>query len=206
MDVFAFSIRIDEDMKEVIFDKQLAFLREIDRLKGIVRQSPLIDESRRENSAEHSWHVAVYALILAEHADSDVDISRVIKMMLIHDIVEIDAGDTPIHMLSGQSDQAAREREAADRLFGLLPADQGAELRRLWDEFEEAETKDAQFAKSLDRLQPLLHNIAVDGGTWAAAKATKEQVHERYGPTIEKGSATFWDLASRLVDEHFAER
>lgn len=193
-------------MEEEAFAKQLDFLREIDRLKSIVRQSPLIDSSRKENSAEHSWHVAMYALVLSEHADSSVDISRVIKMMLIHDIVEIDAGDTPIHSSIGQSDQAEREREAADRLFGLLPDGQGFELRRLWDEFEEAETKDAQFAKSLDRLQPLLHNIAVDGGTWAAAKATKEQVRERYGPTIEKGAAKFWRLASRLVEEHFAER
>ncbi|MCB0967288.1 MAG: HD domain-containing protein [Ilumatobacter sp.] len=146
--------------------QQLEFLIEIDRLKGVVRGSRIADGSRRENTAEHSWHLAMFALTLADHAVGEVDIGRVVRMLLIHDIVEIDAGDTPVFGGTPAADQAERERVAADRLFGLLPTDQAAEFRRLWDEFEAAETDDARFAKALDRLQPSLLNHVVGGGTW----------------------------------------
>ncbi|MET0186008.1 MAG: HD domain-containing protein, partial [Achromobacter sp.] len=133
---------------------QLSFLREIDRLKSVVRQSPLLDKSRHENSAEHSWHLGLYALVLAEYANGTVDINRVTKMLLLHDIVEIDVGDYPIHGGSSADVQAEEEARAAERIFGLLPPQQGAEFLSLWQEFERAESEDATFAKALDRFQP----------------------------------------------------
>lgn len=184
-------------------ERQLAFLREIDRLKSVVRMSPLIDQSRRENSAEHSWHLAMYALVLSEHAAAPVDVVRVVKMLLLHDIVEIDAGDTPFHDPSMQAGQAEREQRAAERIFSLLPAAQAAEFRGLWTEFEAAESDDAKFAKSLDRFQPLLHNVATGGGTWIAPGLDEAQVVSRYGPTIELGAPALWEAAARLVRAHF---
>lgn len=184
-------------------DRQLAFLREIDRLKSVVRMSPLIDRSRRENSAEHSWHLAMYALVLSEHAAAPVDVVRVVKMLLLHDIVEIDAGDTPLHDPSRQADQAERERLAAERIFSLLPDAQAAEFRSLWTEFEAAESDDAKFAKALDRFQPLLHNVATGGGTWLGPQVSEAQVFARYGPTIESGAPALWEAAATLVREHF---
>ncbi|KAI3590771.1 putative hydrolase [Cupriavidus sp. U2] len=186
-------------------ERQLAFLREIDRLKNVVRMSPLIDQSRRENSAEHSWHLAMYALVLSEHAAAPVDVVRVVKMLLLHDIVEIDAGDTPLHAASRQADQAERERRAAERIFSLLPAAQAAEFRGLWKEFEAAESDDAKFAKSLDRFQPLLHNVATGGGTWIAPGLDEAQVVARYGPTIERGAPALWEAAASLVRAHFRD-
>ena len=193
--------KVRSDMSDL--NDQLAFLKEIDRLKTIVRASPLIDQSRRENSAEHSWHLAMYALILAEYADDTIDLTRVIKMLLIHDIVEIDAGDTPIHGDAGHEDQESRERAAAERIFGLLPSNQGSELCELWIEFESAQTADAKFAKSLDRLQPLIHNVSTDGGTWKDHNVTQADVSVHYGKTIKTGSAALRELADRLVKEHF---
>ncbi len=186
--------------------RQLAFLAELDRLKLVVRQSPLVDRSRKENSAEHSWHLAMFALVLAEHAPG-VDAVHVVKLLLVHDIVEIDAGDAPIHA-AGQ-DKAAlalAERRAAERIFGLLPVEQGREMLALWEEFEEASTPDAQFAKALDRLQPLLLNTLTGGGTWTENGVTEQQVVERIGPTIEAGSPLLWQEASKLIRQHFAER
>lgn len=186
-------------------ERQLAFLREIDRLKSVLRMSPLIDQSRRENSAEHSWHLAMYALVLSEHAAAPVDVVRVVKMLLLHDIVEIDAGDTPFHDPTAQADQAERERLAAERIFSLLPDAQATEFRDLWTEFEAAESHDAAFAKALDRFQPLLHNVATDGGTWVAHQVSEEQVFARYGPTIANGAPALWEAAARLVREHFGK-
>jgi putative hydrolase of HD superfamily len=183
--------------------KQLSFLREIDRLKNIVRKSPLIDQSRRENSAEHSWHLAMYALILSDLSNEEIDINRVIRMLLIHDIVEIDAGDHPIHESTHNGNQEALEQEAARRIFGLLPEGQGKELIELWQEFEAGASNDATFAKALDRMQPLIHNVATGGGTWTEADVTEAQVKERYGPTISKGSSTMWLEANKLVESHF---
>jgi len=188
------------------FERQFAFLKEIDALKGVLRASPIIDKSRRENSAEHSWHLAMYALILAPSAPYEIDINRVIQMLLIHDVVEIDAGDTPIHGGAGLDGQAELEEKAADRLFGILPTGQGAKLRALWEEFEAAESNDAKFAKALDRLQPLIQNIHTDGGTWTDADVSEKQVHARYGPAIKGGSEAFWLYAEKLVRQHFAER
>lgn len=186
-------------------DQQLAFLAEIDGLKSVMRASPILDRSRKENSAEHSWHLAMYALILAPSAPFPVDINRVIKMLLIHDIVEIDAGDTPIHGGAGLDEQAALEQKAAARLFGMLPDDQNTELRSLWEEFEAGESNDAKFAKALDRLQPLIQNIHADGGTWVEAGVSEAQVHERYGPAISKGSDALWRRARAMVRAHFSE-
>jgi putative hydrolase of HD superfamily len=187
-------------------ERQLAFLREIDRLKSVVRLSPLIDGSRRENSAEHSWHLAMYALVLSEHAAGEVDVMRVVKMLLIHDIVEIDAGDVPFHLPATHAGQEARERLAAERLFGLLPAAQAAEFRELWFEFEAAESDDAKFAKALDRFQPMLHNAANGGGTWIECEVTLEQVKKRCRPPIEGGAPALWEVAAEMAEDHYRQR
>ncbi len=185
---------------------QLAFLAELDRLKLIVRQSPLIDRSRKENSAEHSWHLAMFAIVLSEHAP-DVDVFHVVKLLLVHDIVEIDAGDVPLH--SAGNDKALleqAEKQAAERIFGLLPTDQAQEFLALWREFEAAQTPAARFAKALDRLQPLFLNTLTDGGTWTENGVTEQQVTERYGPAIEGGSPVLWQAAAKLVQQHFLKK
>lgn len=186
--------------------RQLAFLTEIDRLKSVVRQSPLIDRSRRENSAEHSWHLALYALVLAEHAAAAVDVLRVVKMLLIHDIVEIDAGDVPFHLPAAHAGQAERERQAAERIFGLLPADQASEFHALWQEFEAAESADAQFAKALDRFQPMLHNAATGGGSWVEFQLTPEQITVRCQPPIARGAPALWEAAAGMVEAHYRDQ
>jgi len=185
-------------------EKQLAFLREIDRLKTVVRQSPLLDKSRKENSAEHSWHLAMYALVLSEYPSGAVDTTRVMQMLLLHDIVEIDVGDVPIHGTTGHDIQAAKESEAAARLFGLLPAPQGKAFLALWHEFERAETDDARFAKALDRFQPLLINVFTEGGTWTESGVSLEQVFARYGPAIQRGAPQLWAVCEEWVTRHFA--
>ncbi len=192
-----------ESLNDKTLDKQLDFLREIDQLKSVIRKSPLIDQSRRENSAEHSWHLAMYALILKDSSDQDINLDRVIKMLLIHDIVEIDAGDHPLHETIENSLQEEAERKAAERIFGLLPTSQGEELKALWYEFEAAESHDAVFAKSLDRLQPLIHNVATKGGTWVEGNVSHEQVKQRYGSVISAGSKRIWSLVQKLVSQHF---
>lgn len=191
-------------MQSTALVRQLRFLKEIDQLKSVVRQSPLLDGSRKENSAEHSWHLAMYALLLHEYAVGPVDANRVIRMLLLHDIVEIDVGDTPIHGGHAQEEQAERERVAARRLFGLLPQPQGAELLALWQEFEDAETEDARFAKALDRFQPLLVNVVTGGGTWTENGVSLEQVMSRYGPAIERGAPALWAECRQWVADHFS--
>ena len=186
-------------------ERQLAFLREIDRLKSVVRLSPLIDRSRRENSAEHSWHLAMYALVLAEHAAGSIDILRVVKMLLIHDIVEIDAGDVLFHDPATHVGQAERERLAAERLFGLLPEAQAVEFRDLWHEFEAAASDDAKFAKALDRFQPMLHNAATDGGSWVECAVTLEQIKARCQPPIERGAPALWKAAEEMAEAHYRQ-
>lgn len=187
-------------------EKQLSFLREIDRLKSVVRQSPLLDKSRKENSAEHSWHLAMYALLLNEYASGPVNTHRVIQMLLLHDVVEIDVGDVPIHGGASGDWQAELEAKAAARLFGLLPTQQGNEFLALWQEFEAAESEDAQFAKALDRFQPLLVNVFTGGGTWAENGVSLEQVFSRYGPVIKKGAPLLWTVCEQWVSRHFAEQ
>lgn len=184
-------------------EKQLSFLREIDQLKTVFRQSPLLDRCRKENSAEHSWHLAMYALVLGEHAQGAVDTGRVARMLLLHDIVEIDVGDFPIHGGSSSELQTKRELEAAHRLFGLLPAPQADEFLKLWIEFEGAQTDDAKFAKALDRFQPLLTNVFSAGGTWVENGVSHDQVIARYGPVIKAGSPQLWALCEQWIDQHF---
>ena len=179
---------------------QLAFAVEIDRLKGVLRRTRLVDGSRHENSAEHSWHVAMMAVVLAGHAPDVVDLGRVLKMLLVHDVVEIDADDTFCYDAEANLDKADRERMAAERLFGLLPEGQGAELRALWDEFEEGRTAEARYAVALDRLQPLLLNYHGGGGSWREHAITRSQVLARMAP-IAEGAPGLWPTVLAMVDE-----
>lgn len=179
-------------------ERQIAFLLEIDGLKEIVRRTYLLSGSRRENSAEHSWHLAMAALLLAEHAAEPVNGARVAAMALVHDIVEIDAGDTFVYDTEAAADKAQRERAAAERLFGLLPADQGLLLRELWDEFEARSTPEARFAQALDRLLPVLHNIHTSGRAWRENGITADRVLAR-NAHIAEGSPVLWDFVRRLV-------
>ncbi|PRY26559.1 putative hydrolase of HD superfamily [Aliiruegeria haliotis] len=183
---------------------QFAFLQEIDRLKGVLRATPIGDNSRKENSAEHSWHIAMYALVLADQAGPEVDIARVIKMLLLHDIVEIDAGDAPIHASYDVAAQEAREQAAATRLFGLLPDDQATEFRAIWDEFEAAESPDAVFAKSIDRVQPLLLNLASGGGSWTDYDVTLDQIDTRVGTKVKRGAPAVWTHVRARVAAFFS--
>ncbi|MEC9196309.1 MAG: HD domain-containing protein [Pseudomonadota bacterium] len=184
---------------------QLAFLTEADRLKSIQRATTLCDASRRENSAEHSWHIALYALTLAEHAERPVNIGRVIQMILLHDIVEIDAGDAPIHGGPDPAIQAIKEQKAADRIFGILPADQRDHYRALWEEFEAAETDDAIFAKSIDRVQPLIANLETGGGSWIEYDVTAQQLETRVGVKVRRGAPKVWQALKQRIDSWFAE-
>lgn len=181
--------------------RQLDFLREIDRLKTVLRQTVLTDKSRRENSAEHSWHLAVMAGLLQEHANEPgLDVGRVIRMVLIHDIVEIDAGDTFAYDTAGHADKAEREERAAERLFGLLPDDQRAEMMDLWREFEDRTTPEAKFAAALDRLQPMIHNYLTEGHTWRQHGITAGQVLAR-NRHIAEGSEALWRFAEQMIND-----
>lgn len=182
-------------------DRQLRFILELDRLKGVGRQSYVLGGARKENSAEHSWHVALMVLVLAEYADAPLDRFRVVEMLLVHDIVEIEAGDTYIYDESGNQSKAEREQAAATRLFGLLPPDQAAQFRVLWEEYEAGETTEARFAGSLDRLMPLLHNVATAGRSWREHGVTAEQVRARIQPSIQMGCRRFWEYADAVVTE-----
>jgi putative hydrolase of HD superfamily len=179
--------------------QQLAFIIEVDRLKSVMRRSRLISDERYENSAEHSWHLALMVLILAEYANEPVDLLRTIKMVLIHDIVEIDAGDTFAYDAVGALDKEAREQEAAARLFGLLPEDQAAELHELWQEFEARQTPEARMANAVDRMMPLMHNYFTRGGSWQRHEVTRPQVINRVG-SIDDGSQELWRVAEALID------
>ena len=172
-------------------DEQIAFLVEIDKLKSILRQTPIADGSRRENTAEHSWHLAMFAVVLAEHAPEPVDVSKVIMMLLLHDIVEIDAGDTFIYAAADAAvaaQQEADELAAAHRIFSLLPIDQAARLRAVWDEFEAKETAEAKFAKTIDRLQPMLLNRMSGGGSWTAHGIAADRTRRLIHATMQPGS------------------
>ncbi len=181
-------------------DAQFAFLNEADRLKSVLRATTLVDGSRPENSGEHSWHLTLYAMVLADQSGPDVDINRVIKMLILHDLVEIDVGDVPIHSANGQAhsstDVQEAESAAATRIFGLLPHDLGQSFRALWDEFEAAQTPDAIFAKSLDRVQPVMANLQSGGGTWITYNVTEDQLHSRVGTKIARGAPKLWDWIS----------
>jgi putative hydrolases of HD superfamily len=180
-------------------DSQLRFLLEADRLKGVLRQSRITDGSRRENSAEHSWHLGLMSLVLGGYAPAGTDLSRVTAMVLVHDLVEIDAGDLFVYAGDqAQARQEEAERAAADRLFALLPASQAAGFRALWDEFEERRTPEAKFARALDRLQPMLANYQLGGGTWTQHGVTASQVLDKVA-LIEDGSAALGAFARELI-------
>lgn len=183
--------------------RQLRFVVEIDRLKTVLRQTLLTDASRRENSAEHSWHLGLMAALLAEHAGGAVDVARTMKMVLVHDVVEIDAGDAFCYDPAANLGKEERERAAAARIFGLLPAEQADELRGLWEEFEAGESPDARFAVALDRLQPLLQNLHSGGGSWRAHGIAREQVLRRMDP-IRTGAPALWPQVLALVEEAVA--
>ena len=185
--------------------RQLAFLVEADKVKTILRRNRVIaDPSRRENDAEHMYHFALMAMILAEHADTPVDTFRVLQMILIHDLVEIDAGDTFVYDVAAQAGKREREERAADRIFGLLPDDQTREIRALWEEFEAEETPEARFAAALDRLQPLTCNYQTQGGAWKEYGVTYSRVIER-NSKIARGSAKLWDHAKAMLDDALAK-
>ena len=190
-------------------DQQFAFLMEADKLKSVLRATPLCDGSRPENSGEHSWHLTLYALVLADQAGPGVDISRVIKMLILHDLVEIDVGDVPIHSANGvahgSAETAAAEARAADRIFGLLPNDLRDDLRAIWEEFEGNETADAVFAKSIDRVQPVLHNIAAGGGSWTEYNVTADQLDTRVGAKVARGAPGLWPYVRAKTRTFFGE-
>ncbi|UTZ22056.1 HD domain-containing protein [Vibrio campbellii] len=182
-------------------EKQLALIIELDQLKSVLRRTRVKSADRRlENSGEHSWHVALMAVLMQEHANAPIDIARVMKMLLIHDVVEIDAGDTFVYDVAASKEQEERELKAAERLFGMLPSDQGDELFALWKEFEAAQSDDAKYAKALDRLIPMLLNYHNDGQSWKEHGVTREQaltINKR----IESGSVTLWGKAKELIEE-----
>ncbi len=189
--------------------RQIAFVKELDRLKGVQRQTWLADASRRENSAEHSWHIAVMALVLAEYSPrNDLDLGRVIQMLLVHDVVEIDAGDTFCYNREAVAQQAEHEERAAERLFGILPPDMAARFRGLWDEFEARRTPESLLANALDRLQPILNNYASGGKSWRANGITREQVRRR-NRIVAEGAPELWayieDLLQQAVRQGFLE-
>ena len=181
-------------------EKQLQFIKEIDRLKDIYRRSYLLSQNRKENSAEHSWHVAVMALLLKDHADGEINVGRVVEMLLIHDIVEIDAGDTFCYDEKGKLSQHDRERKAAERIFGLLPDDQGKRLFDLWLEYDAEETDDACFAVAVDRLMPLLHNLGTEGKSWKENGVVKDQVLN-HNSKIVKSSSRLWEYVEAKIIE-----
>ena len=180
--------------------QQIGFILEIDRLKSVLRRTYLVHNPRHENSAEHSWHLAMMALLLAEHATAPVNLLRVLKMLLVHDIVEIDAGDTYCYDAAGSEGKAAREQDAARRIFGLLPVDQQAEMHDLWQEFEARQTPEAKFSTALDRLMPLLHNFHTQGRSWREHGITSAQVleHNRH---IGEGSQALWQSVEAMIKE-----
>jgi putative hydrolase of HD superfamily len=181
-------------------ERQLRFLMEIDWLKQVFRQSYVTDGSRKENDAEHSWHFALFALVLAEYANEPVDIGRVVRMALVHDIVEVDAGDVIVYDAAARTRQAAVERAAAERLFGMLPPEQGAEFRALWEEFEARLTPEARFAAALDRMQPVMLNLHTGGRSWREHGIARARVLAR-NAVIGEGSEALWECVRRMIEE-----
>lgn len=180
--------------------KQISFIKEIDKIKYIQRKTKLFNSNRPENDAEHSWHLAMMAIVLAEHADTPVDVLKVVKMVLIHDIVEIDAGDTFIYDNEKNHSNTDNERIAAQRIFGLLPQEQADELIAVWEEFEAGVSNEAKFAKAMDRLEPLLQNTSNNGGTWQEFDVDYSKVYEKK-KVIQEGSTTLWHYAENLLNE-----
>ncbi len=179
--------------------QQIGFIIEADRLKGVLRQTLVIESRRQENDAEHSWHLCLLVIVLAEHAEAKfLNLLRVLKMVILHDLVEIDAGDTFAYDTAAMVGQHDREARAADRIFGLLPADQAAEFRAIWDEFEERKTPEANFAAAVDRFQPMLLNCLTEGAAWKRHGVTHDRVVAR-NSHIAAGSAPLWDYAEKMI-------
>ena len=183
------------------FKQQIEFILEVDKLKHVLRQTILMDKSRQENSAEHSWHIALTVMVLSEYArDAEVDFFKVMKILLVHDLIEIDAGDTYCYDDQGRKDQAAKEKLAADRIFNLLPSDQARQFRDLWDEFEERKTPESRFANALDRVQPFLLNYFTHGRVWQKNKIRSGQVKKRMQP-VDEGAPVLWKYVASLIDD-----
>jgi putative hydrolase of HD superfamily len=180
--------------------KQIAFIHEIDKVKYILRKTKLFNSNRNENDAEHSWHLAIMAIILAEHANEPVDVLKVVKMLLIHDVVEIDAGDIFLYDTTINHTNTEAELKAAKRIFGLLPEEQAADLIAVWEEFEAGETMEAKFARAMDRLEPLLQNVSNGGGTWKEFDVRYEKVLEKKS-VIKNGSVHLWEFAKELIEQ-----
>ena len=187
-------------MKPEDLIKQVAFIKEIDKLKYIQRKTKLFNSDRPENDAEHSWHLAMMAVVLAEHSNQPIDILKVVKMVLIHDIVEIDAGDIFIYDTTKNHTNTAEELVAAKRIFGLLPENQAKDFIATWEEFEAGETNEAKFAKTMDRFEPLLQNTSNNGGTWAEFNVPYQKVYDKK-IAMKEGSETIWDYAEKLINE-----
>ena len=193
------------------FEQQISFLKEIDKIKKVLRHTPLLDGSRYENDAEHAWHLAVMAITLAEHANAEgLDVARVVKMVLLHDIVEIDAGDTLVYDSARRAEKRGEESRAADRIFGLLPDEQCTAFKLLWEEFEARETPEAKFAAALDRLEPILQNVSTEGHAWRKHGISRKHA-ERVNRHIGEGSDSIWQYVQELFAEaeakgHFARK
>ncbi len=185
-------------------EQQIQFIVEVDKVKNIFRQTYLSDGRRKENDAEHSWHLALMAVILKEYVEEDVDLTKVMIMVLIHDLVEIDAGDTYAYDEKGAVDKREREEKGAERVFGLLPEDQGSYFKALWEEFEEYKTPEAKFAHLLDNFQPLLLNDASSGKSWVEHGVHKSQVYKR-NERIPKTSQMIWEEMQKIVQKHIKE-
>lgn len=182
-------------------EKQIQFIVEVDKVKNIFRQTYLSDGERKENDAEHSWHLALSAILLKEYVSEEVDLLKVITMVLIHDLVEIDAGDTYAYDSAGAKDKREREEKAADRIFSILPTEQGQYFRELWEEFEEYETEEAKYAHLLDNFQPMLLNDAAKGKSWSDHQVKKQQIYKR-NERIEETSETIWGEMQRIVEKN----
>ncbi|EGG79379.1 hypothetical protein HMPREF9477_00347 [Lachnospiraceae bacterium 2_1_46FAA] len=182
-------------------EKQTQFIVEVDKVKNIFRQTYLSDGERKENDAEHSWHLALSAILLKEYVSEEVDLLKVITMVLIHDLVEIDAGDTYAYDSAGAKDKREREEKAADRIFSILPTEQGQYFRELWEEFEEYETEEAKYAHLLDNFQPMLLNDAAKGKSWSEHQVKKQQIYKR-NERIEETSETIWGEMQRIVEKN----
>ena len=196
------------DYREMIFlnnerlIKDIEFIVELDKMKSILRQTSLIDKSKRENDSEHSWHISVMAMVLSEYANEEIDVCKVIKMLLVHDLVEIYAGDTFCYDVEGNKSKKERELNAANKIFGMLAEDKGQSLRSLWDEFEEMQTKEALFAASMDRLQPFLNNYFSDGGTWKKFDVSKKDIYKRIAP-LKESSEELWIFTENMLEDAF---
>ena len=182
------------------FRQQIAFIVEIDKMKTELRKNIIIDKSRRENDAEHSWHIAVMAMLLVEYSELKVDLLKVIKILLVHDIVEIYAGDTFFYDEQANQDKAEREQAAADRIFAMLPVDQGQQLRALWEEYEALQTNEALYAGAMDRLQPFLLHYYTQGQVWRQENVTSEKIYKRIGP-LDKSMPRLWSVIDAMIQD-----